>query len=267
MDRVLAPHLKVEALSVEKDAMQSMALDLLRITNEDRNLMGYVLGNLDCQHHENLADSFIMAVAKNGLDCQLEIRHADGVAVTQRATHGIISPLEASLFSNRPEQSGVFVFKRRLLINRHDVSVLITNFPENSDTAERLKANLVILVEATEHLINTVSMRRTATLTTESLQVAALNAHETTRNLQENYHQQQADTQILLYGLIEKVEKSYFSMGLTEGQEARISHILRHEAEEVLDLFRHGAEKLDLKFSEIMSVLSPPKKDTGDVWL
>jgi CheY-like chemotaxis protein len=265
VNRILAPHVKTSELALEKKTMQSMAMELLTINGEGKELIGFLIKHLNCQHYEDLAKSFVALIRGYGIDCLFEIRHADGV--TRQKIGDSISSLDESLLGGTEQQLGLFFYKGRLLINSHTISLLIPNMPEQQDLAVRLKDNLVTLINATESLVHSISIRREATLTTESLQVAALNAHETTAGLHSAYHQQQADTQILLHGLIEKVEKQYFSMGLTESQEARISNILRHEAGEILDLFRHGAESLEERFSSIMSALAPAKKDSGDVWL
>lgn len=265
VQRILAPHTLAATLEVQKDTMQAMAMDLLAITVEGKELLNFVIDSLNCQHFEDLADRTVDLMKRYGLDCILEIRHSEGIS--RRTTSNGISPLDESLLGNLPDQIGLFAFKQRLLINQHSVSLMVPNMPTAPETADRLKNNLLTVVSAIESLVSTISMRRDAALTTESLQVAALNAHEATRGLQNDYHQQQTDTQILLYGLIEKMEKSYFSLGLTEGQEARISNLLRSEANEILDLFRHGSEALDVKFSAVMDALAPSKKDTGDVWL
>lgn len=265
IQRILAPYERVADLDVQQKTMQTMATDLLAISVEGKDLLNFVIENLNCQHYEDLADSVVRLVRRYGVDCLVELRHTDGDY--QRSTRDSISSLESSLLGNRPEQIGLFAFKRRLLINRENVSLLVPNMPEDIDITERLKSNLMTLAASLESLVHTISMRRDSALTTENLQVAALNAHEATRSLQNDYHQQQADTQILLHNLIEKMEKSYFSLGLTEAQEVRISNLLRNESNQILDLFRHGAQALDIKFSAIMDSLAPPKKDAGDVWL
>ena len=263
--KILASQKRISQISVEKQAMQSMAMDLLNITSEGRLIIDFMSAGLECQHHEDLADSFVKTVNAYGINSIVQIRHANGVV--NRSIGITASPLEDSLMGDRPEQQGVFAFKHRLMINKQNVSVLIPNMPAQADLAERIKNNVLLLVEATENLVNTINVRRDATITTENLQVAALSAYGITTELQSDYHQQQADTRLLLHGLIDKMEKSYFSLGLTEGQENRISELLRRESESILELFQKGTEGFDAKFAEIMAALSPQKENSGDVWL
>lgn len=263
--KMLAPHVRAEIINVEKQAMQSMAMDLLTITNEGRTLLDFMISNLNSRHHEELADSVINIISSYGLHGFLEIRHPEGV--TRRSVGIAISPLEEPLMGDRQAQQGVFVFRQKLMVNKPNSSVMIPNMPTDAELAGRLQQNIVMLMEATESLISTIDMRKDTALKTESLQVAAFSAHSITQSLQNDYHQQQADTRILLYSLIDKVEKSYFSLGLTEGQEERISQLLRGESEGILELFKKGNEDFDQKFAAIMAALAPPQSSDDDVWL
>ena len=263
--RILALASRAEILAVEKAAMQKMALDLLAVNGDGNMLLNFMRDNLGCLHFEDLANSVLQHIQGYGQDCQIQLRHAEGVITL--VSGPAPSALEESILAKGMEQPGIFVFKQRLLINCPNISVLIPNLPTDPDAFYRLKSNLITLTEATETIIQTVTVRRDATITTEQLQVAALDAHEATCGLQSDYHKQQADTQLLLHGLIDKLESSYFSLGLTEAQEERISNLLRAEAEAVMELFQHGGEALDWKFAQILEALVPPKKDQGDIWL
>jgi CheY-like chemotaxis protein len=263
--RILALSGRAEMLAVEKAAMQKMALDLLAVNGDGNMLLNFMRDNLGCLHFEDLANSMLKLIEGYGLDCQIQLRHAEGEITL--ASGPAPTALEESILAKGMDQPGVFVFKQRLLINCPNISVLIPNMPADQDAFYRLKSNLITLTEATETIIQTVTVRRDATITTEQLQVTALDAHEATCGLQNDYHKQQADTQLLLHGLIDKLERSYFSLGLTEGQEERISSLLREETEAVMELFQHGGEALDWKFAQILEALVPPKKDQGDIWL
>lgn len=263
--RMLALSGRAEKLAVEKDAMQKMALDLLAVNGDGNLLLNFMRDNLGCLHFEDLVNSVLQLIQGLGLDCQVQLRHDNGV-ITQ-AVGQPPSALEESILAKGMEQAGIFFFKQRLLINCPNISLLVPNMPADPDAYFRLKNNLKTLTEAAQTIIQTVTVRREATITTEQLQVAALDAHEATASLQADYHQQQADTQILLHGLIDKLESSYFSLGLTEAQEERISLLLREETDAVMQLFQRGGEVLDSKFVHILNALVPAKKDQGDIWL
>lgn len=265
VQRMLALSRHAEMLAVEKDAMQKMALDLLAVHGDGNMLLDFMRDNLGCLHYEDLAHSVLALIQGYGLDCQIQLRHEHGViseAVGQEP-----SALEASILAKGMEQPGVFVFKQRLLVNCPNISLLVPNMPADQEAFFRLKSNLITLIEAAQTIIQTVKVRREASASTEQLQVVALDAHEAIASLQNDYHQQQADTQIVLHDLIAKLEGSYFSLGLTEAQEERISLLLREETEAVMDLFQRGGAALDGKFIQILDVLVPRKKTQDDIWL
>lgn len=264
VERTLKLQGRASELSAEKEAMQQMANDLMAINGETRVLLDFLKQNLSCMHYDDLGQSLKYVIENHGLDCEIRLRHPEGVI--RLAVGDSLSPLEETLLEKSEGLSGAFLYKQRLLIASPAVSLLVSNLSPNPEAATRLQNNLIALVEATEGLLQTITARREATLTTESLQVAVLNAHEATRELQADFHQQQVETSVLLHELIDKVESSYFSLGLTEGQEERISGMLREETEAVMSLFQTVGEAMDAKFSRIMDSLAPPRQE-DDVWL
>lgn len=265
VERMLAPHQRLQELTLEKRAMQQMALDLLQINGENRTLLDFLKQNLDCQHYDDLGNNLKRVLENFGLHCHIRIRHPEGII--KLSTSVCLTALEEALLDKCDGPTGIFVYKQRLLIKHPSISLFVPDLPDDENAVSRFKSNLVALAEATESLIQSVVARRNATLTTENLQVAALSAHESTSHLQADYHRQRSDTQHLLHGLIEKIESSYFSLGLSEAQEERISGLLREETEAVMALFQKVGEEFDAKFAEIMNSLAPPRDNPGDVWL
>jgi len=100
-------------------------------------------------------------------------------------------------------------------------------------------------------------MRRESAGRAEAMQVAGSEAHTAIESLREGYRTQQVDTRILLQNLVEGVEKAYYSLGLTDAQEDRISGILRQHAEQILTLFEQGVE-FDRRFACVLQSLAPP---------
>ena len=100
-----------------------------------------------------------------------------------------------------------------------------------------------------------------------TLQAAISETAETVETVRQIYATQQADTRLSLEAMIETVEKSYFNLGLTELQEARVSNILREGTDRTLTLFDVGVE-IDRRLAHIISALRPRGADTAqtEVW-
>lgn len=266
ISRVLRPHAQVHSLTVEKDTLQQMASDLLEVSGEHDILFGFMHRSLGTPDYDGLFADFIKVLEQLGLSGQVEFRARPGGSRMVAGDY-LLSPLEDSLLARGSRNPGVFLYKNRLLINSPGLSLLITNFPSGSDFAARMFGYLETLVNVTESLLHSVAVRQDALETTETLQAATLNAHDGISQLLDDYRRQQADTQILLHGMIEKLERSYYALGLTEGQEARISNLLREETEGVMALFSRGSEEFDRKFHDIMEMLCPSSNDQNDIWL
>lgn len=267
--RSIETHSKLGELALEKQTMSKMASDLLDAASERAILLSFMQQHIDCQHPEQVFRGLLETLSAMEVLAIVDVRLAG--YETRLSVGGDILPAEHGMLSNTTDQYGLFLYKNRLLINGYMASILIRNLPVDRDSAARITHNMQAILSAFESLLQTVVARREFAKTTEDLQVAALNANESTLALQSNYKQQYANTQMLLHGLIAKVERAYFSMGLTECQENQISELLREETDAVMALFQSGAEALDRQFSEIfteiMDALAPPKKDIGDVWL
>jgi hypothetical protein len=150
----------------------------------------------------------------------------------------------------------LFQFKKRLVTNFERITILIVNMPDNAEAAGRIRDNIAILAEIADAFVKAISLRIAAQASTEKINSANLSAGAAIKVLREKYRAQQAETRMLQHDLIDKVEKTYIYLGLTDGQEHRITEVLRQCSERILELFEQSDE-LEKQFSIIVDALKP----------
>lgn len=246
-----------DSLEEEKLNLHRTAMSFLSDIAQGRILLDFVRETLACGDYSELAEKLLRTTADYGLECLVRLRHPDGQLT--RSTHGSANPLEESVLDNVEGMGRIFRFKRRLTVNFPSLSLVVNNLPDDEHAIGRLQDNLTILVEGANSITETIAMRQESASRAESMQIASSEAHEAIESLREGYRTQQIDTRLLLQNLVEGVEKAYYSLGLTDTQEERISGILRRHAEDILTLFEQGVE-FDSRFASVLQSLAPPSR-------
>ena len=242
-------------LEQEKQNLQRTAMSFLNDIAQGRILLDFVRQTLNCSDYRELAERLLQTTADYGLDCLVRVRHPAGQLTCNG--RGAANPLEESVLDNVERMGRNFRFKKRLAINYPVLSLVVNNLPDSDEAIGRLQDNLNLLAEGANGIVETIAMRRESAGRAEAMQVAGGEAHTAIESLREGYRTQQIDTRILLQNLVEGVEKAYYSLGLTDAQEDRISGILRQHAEQILTLFEQGVE-FDRRFACVLQSLAPP---------
>lgn len=254
-----------KSLAAEKESLSSMAMGFLRNLGDTGVLLAFMRSSLGLSDYEELAKRLLEATANYGVRCHVQVRH-DGGRCTL-TPNGNASPLEESVLEKSATMGRIFQFSRRLVVNYDAVSILILDLPDNEEEHGKLRDNIAILAETAEAIAETIGMRKESALRAEALQTAISETAETVESVRQIYAAQQTDTRLSLESMIEDVEKSYFNLGLTELQEARVSNILRDGADRTLTLFEVGIE-IDRRLGQILDALRPQgnQKNQTELW-
>lgn len=259
MFELLARH---ERLAEEKKTSDQIAMGFLQSIGETGVLLNFIRSNLGCIDYAELAERLLAAVREYGVNCHVQVRHADGAV--SMTPHGPATPLEASILDQSAGLGRMFQFKRRFVVNYPLVSILILQLPEDNEIAGRMRDNIAILAENAEAIAETIGVRKESAIRAEALQAAALNSYQAIDDVRSLYRQQQVDTRILLDQLIKEVEDTYLFLGLTENQEHTVSATMRRGAEQILQLFALS-EELDRRFAGVLESLAPTKQP-AETW-
>lgn len=253
-----------KTLAQEKASLSSMAMGFLRNLGDTGVLLTFMRSSLGLSDYKELALRLLEATSSYGVHCNVQIRHGDGSCTI--TPNGEASPLEESVLTKSASMGRIFQFSKRLIVNYDAVSILILDLPNNEEEHGKLRDNVAILAETAEAIAETIAMRKESALRAEALQTAVSETADTVEIVRKLYSQQQTDTRQSLDEMIGTVEKSYFNMGLTERQEARISDILREGTEQTLTLFDVGVE-IDRRLAQIGDSLRPQGSSSqAEVW-
>lgn len=246
-----------DLLESEKVSLQKMAMGFLTDVAQGGILLKFMREVFGCSDYLTLGRKLLETTAEYGLRCHVRIRHPGG-KVTLTPT-GAPTELEESVLDQTATLGRTFRFKQRLVINFECVSLLVDSLPDDQLDSGRVYDNLAILVEAAEAIAETISMRKESMDRAEHIQIAAAEIHAAIEALRAAYQAQLGETRVLLETMVDGVEKTYYSLGLSESQEELISNAVRLRAAEILKLFERSAE-FDRQFAAVLAALMPGRK-------
>ncbi len=255
---------------VMRKSAESVAMNAITSLGETSIQLKYVRRLLGCHSHQSLARETVATTAEFGLKGHVQLR-TPGQTITL-TENGPASPLEESVFDKMLGMGRIFSFKNRMVVNHGKVSILVVNMPlDNADYCGRIRDHLAIIAEAADLAVDNVCVRLEALRQAQDMQQIAASTRSAVEELRTAYRDIQISARLELETMTDAIEDMYVSLGLTDGQEATVSNVVRHATGRVLDLLELGAT-LDGSFTRIVgqlshSVSAPPpvaeEKDAG----
>lgn len=257
VSRKIARAVKLKAghwqLAQEKSAAEGAAQTALTLLAEMGLVLNFTRSCLSARSFVSLADQTIDTCASMGLNAHVQIRSPLGTIT--RTGEGEASALEESIFERTREIGRLFSFRRRMICNYDNFSVLISNMPlDDPELCGRIRDHAAMIGETGSAAVASIELRLQVEAAARELQLVSAQCHDALGLLRNNYRQQQGDTRCELEGMVERVERMYMSMGLTDGQEHAISDTVRAAADQVLGLFRRGMD-FEGEFESILAHL------------
>ena len=202
-----------------------------------------------------LAELMVGTVQGYDLIAAVQLRSDNGT-VNYCGT-GHVSSLESELMGRMQHHSEkILEAGRRLFVNFKSVTILIRNLPENDpDLVGRLRDNLMIIAEGASYKIEAIDLMLDSSLKRKTgIKSVVADVELILRNFLEEQEEQKKSSIKVLHITIEKIESSFFSLGLTDEQEHQIMSILHSGVDESLSHFESGVD-LDEKLKEVISRL------------
>lgn len=242
-----------QRLKEETSSLQKMAMGFLQNVGETGVLLNFMRETLGCEDFRCLGTCLLKACAEYGVSSMIQIRHAHGaLSMTQS---GEASELESSILDSSAVMGRIFQFSNRMVVNYNNVTILVSDLPDDADIRGRIRDNVAILAESAQSMSETVVLRSESARRANMLQRASLQSMAAVGRLREMYRRQQTDTRIKLQFLTDRIEKTYVHLGLTDTQEDSLSNCVLEGSEEILALFARSDE-FEREFSMILSSLS-----------
>lgn len=219
-----------------------------------------------CLDLKTLAETVQEAMGSFGLEHSLQLR--DDQETLSLTSGGPCSPLEESVLGNMRSCGRIVDLGNRSSFNYPGCSIIVKSMPRNNpELYGRIKDNIAIMAEAVDiHIVYLNSIR--AALRRGEVLLGLLNqSMDGLRTVEQGYRIQRAASSQIFSQLIEGIERSFVSLGLTEDQEAQLQHRLRdalaqNEAlfgkELAIDHLMHSlTESLDKVLKEENRILMP----------
>lgn len=188
----------------------------------------------ECPDTSCLANEILSGIGLYDLTGVVQVRSPE-VSVT-RSSHGAATPLEASVIATMAEMERIVQFKSRLSITYDHVSLLINNMPvSDPDRCGRLRDHLAMLVESAEMWARAILAQAQSNRRGVAIAQAVQSATHTLGEIDRAQRDSRAAVNLAIYELTEEIERAYIGLGMTDGQEAMLSVIVRKGMDNILN--------------------------------
>ncbi|TAN51335.1 MAG: response regulator [Methylococcaceae bacterium] len=202
-----------------------------------------------------LAELAVEALEQYGLQGTVQTR-CDGVT-TNRSTSGLTGSLQESVLGHLKDIDRIFEFKTRAIVNYERVSILINNMPvDDPERRGRIRDNIALLAEGAESRVKALEIEQRARDQQQQLLRALDSLRLTLRGLRSR--QELAQTQIWRLGsdLLDQLETSFVTLGLTEAQELFLLELAHRTTAKMDDIAQRGDE-VEALLSGLCATLEP----------
>ncbi|WP_096085485.1 response regulator [Agaribacterium haliotis] len=209
---------------------------------------------------DNLADATINAF--NSINLNAVLYFHISAEQLMRSCNGEITSLEKELLKRfSSAQEPFFEQGERLFIVQKQLVVLIKNMPTDSDKRGSLKDHLMTLLEGcSAKLAHFSKLNETSGQKLQKIKRAIAEAQRTLVDIQAQEEQHKKRSMALVDDMIAEMEKSFFSMGLSDAQERELLAILSRTGQLQLEHMELGLE-LDERVKRCVIQLSKAATD------
>lgn len=232
--------------NAEQQAMAvQTAMSAISNAGEQGVVIDFMRRSFAANSIEDLAKLVVEATSSYELQSSVQIRAAD--QVVNASSRVPMPPIEEELLTRIKDRGRIMERGPRLILNFGDVSQLIKNMPDDEDKRGRLRDHLAILLEGADARVKALSIEaELAKTVTEAKQ--SLEEIERMQNMQK-------ETAIsIIDEVLEELEESFLTYGLTEEQEDLLMGVVKSGAEKSMNNFEQGL-KLDEKLRGIIDSL------------
>jgi len=222
-----------ENYQVEAKTAMDTAMTAIMDAGELGAVVNFLRESFSVETLEEMAHLVVDTGVGMGLTSSVQI-HAPWETLNV-CSAGTVPPLEAELLSRLREGVRIHQMGRRLILNYGFVSQIIRNLPDDDEKAGRMRDHLAIILEGANDKCRSIilaeEMRRLLAESNESM--------DKIHNLQTELKQ---ETMEVIDNLLDDVQKSFLSYGLTEDQEDILLAVIKDAVDTCLELFEQGMQ-------------------------
>jgi CheY-like chemotaxis protein len=229
--------LKLVAVRQQLQQEQTSKRQIFDTFSDTSNLVHFMRESGRCQTLSELAMFTIKHLSDYHLKAQIQIRPASDVCLTFDAS-GVASPLEESVFKQVKEMGRVFQFRRQMVINFSNVSLLIRNMPiDNPDQCGRWRDHLALIMECCSTKTNYLTKLAELNIYKQHVQDMTIIAGDILDQFHQQYYAKQTQATTILHQLHEQGLKQLFTLDLLSAQEHQLETLLTSTLETAMDVF------------------------------
>lgn len=201
-------------------------------------LLADMMASLD---DRSVADCIMRAMEAFDLDVSLQLRGGD--ETLSWSSEGGCSPLEESVLGNMATCARIVDLGVRSAFNYPRVSIIVRNMPRgNPEHYGRVKDNLTKVAEAVDVHLRSLGRVRSAVRRGDKLLDLLQRNMARLQEIESRYRVQRAASSQILNRLVEDIECSFVSLGLTEAQEGDLQERIRNAIDEAQSLYFQEVE-------------------------
>lgn len=219
--RMIATHkLTVERSSLRTQAnfAQQVAMTAMSSMGELGIVMQFLSKCFTCKNFDDVAKEVVEAQRQYDLPGAVQIR------VPQRSlivgTHGGDTEVFGAILEKLYGLGRIFEFKNRMVINYENVSILMSNVPEDSEKRGRIRDNVAMLAEGAQARVISIILEESNRRKQEGIRYALGEILDMTNDLRNAQKDAQDQGQAAVTTVIDGFERSFVGMGLSGSQES-----------------------------------------------
>jgi CheY-like chemotaxis protein len=197
---------------------QSTAMTAMTSMGEIGAVLEFLKASFACNSYEDLAKTALDTMSQYGLVGSVQLRGASGVI--NRETDGQASELAISVLNHLSKMSRIFEFRDRMVVNYGHVTLLVNNMPlDDPDKCGRLRDHIAMLAEGADERVHALDVEHALRVREARLATALRDMHETLEWYEGRQREVKGKSIAIMRELVDEIEDSFVSLGLTQGQE------------------------------------------------
>ncbi len=234
----VAQRLRNEKLTLRQQISESEILTSLVLSNMDEYavVVQFIRKLTDCIRGEEVAEAALSCLRGLQLNGVVQIRFADRQFTM--SLEGRDRPLEVSVMDNVRNMERIFEFKTRAVFNFPRISVMVNNMPvHDPELCGRIRDHLAIAAEVADSKLDAIQTSDANLRKQEGIYEVLEHIREIIQTLKDNQQKARFEGTTIIYRMQEEFARAFVSLGLTEGQEETIDHLVKHNMEDMVKIY------------------------------
>ena len=197
-------------LSEQEKLARNIAFQAMTEASQYGYLIQFIKAVLGCQDLDDVIKSITEVTQSFSLNCCIQMRGGNDISL--RSNGNPCSPIEKDLFNLLKDNGRIYSFNNRSMFNGLNISILITNMPDNEVYYGQIKDLLAVVIEVVESVIININRKNALELSLNGLD-------KTLGIVLDQFEKQKTHMKDIMGNYVRDIEENLLALGLTEEQE------------------------------------------------